>query len=220
MPRSKVEEAVCTMPAAAKVISLDPSSLREVLEDIRRLGEATGRAEKAAEVAVSLERRVQQVRERASLARYRPRVFCAEWLDPIFCAGHWLPEMVALAGGEEALGSPFADSIRIDWERVRGYDPEVVILMPCGFDALAAIAEARWMTERPGWKNLTAVRAGRVYIVDANSYFARPGPRLVDGLEILAHLIQPELSPAPQSAGFAYKLADGSLDHFAPLPPI
>jgi iron complex transport system substrate-binding protein len=214
VPRADVEAAVCSMPRAASVLSLDPSSLDDVLGDIERVGVQTGRVNEAEAVVAGLRERIDAVRRRASMAPTRPRVFCAEWLEPIFCAGHWLPEMVAIAGGEEALGRPFVDSVRIDWAPVRDYAPEVIVLMPCGFDAAGASDEARCMTMRPGWEDLPAVRHGRVFIVDANAYFARPGPRLVEGLEILARLIHPELFDAPLPPGWVYKLAAGTADRF------
>jgi iron complex transport system substrate-binding protein len=217
VPRALVDEAVCSMPQRARVLSLDPSSLEGMLSDIGEVGAKTGREAEAAEVVSDLKKRIDAVRLRASSATSQPRVFCAEWLDPIFCAGHWLPEMVRIAGGEERLGRPGTDSVRISWDSVLDYAPEVVVLMPCGFDATGALAEACCLTERPGWPELSAVGAGKVFIVDANSYFARPGPRLVDGLEILARLINPDLFPAPLPPGYAFKLAPGTDRDFVPF---
>lgn len=120
------------------------------------------------------------------------RVFCAEWVDPLFCAGHWVPEMVELAGGRDGLGRPGADSVRVAWADVARWAPEVLVVMPCGFRLEAAVAQVRALAALPGWDALPAVRAGRVYAVDANAYFARPGPRVVEGIELLAHLFHPE----------------------------
>jgi iron complex transport system substrate-binding protein len=125
------------MPRAAQVLSLDPSSVGDVLSDIQRVGEATGRIFEASGVVAELRGRIERIRTTAARSR-KPRVFCAEWLEPIFCAGHWLPEMVAWAGGEEGLGRSSVDSVRIAWEEVVDYAPEVIVLMPCGFDAPGA----------------------------------------------------------------------------------
>jgi iron complex transport system substrate-binding protein len=214
VPRSAVDEAVCSMPGGARVLSLDPSSLDDVLGDVERVGEATGRLRQAAAVVAGLRARVEAVKLRAANC-IRPRVFCAEWLDPIFCAGHWLPQMVELAGGQEALGRPFQDSVRIGWEAVLDYAPEVIVMMPCGFDAPGALREAGCLTSRPGWSSLPAVREARVFIVDANALFARPGPRLVDGLELLARILHPTLFPAVAGA-WCYKLVPGATDGFEP----
>lgn len=216
VPHAVVAQAVCTMPRAARVLSLDPSSLADMLGDIERVGEATGRGREAADVVAALRRRIERVRETAAGAPRR-RVFCAEWLDPIFCGGHWLPEMASLAGGEDALGRPLVDSVRIPWEAVRDYAPEVMVLMPCGFDAKGALQEAECMTGREGWSALPAVHNGDVFVVDANAYFARPGPRLVDGLEILGRLIHPERFSRPLPPGYAFRLAAGSSDRFVPF---
>jgi iron complex transport system substrate-binding protein len=115
-----------------------------------------------------------------------------EWLDPVFCSGHWVPEMVRIAGGVDPLGREVADSARIEWEQVRKWDPEIFVVMPCGFRLEKVVELSSRLPEYPGWSELTAVRANRVYAVDANSYFARPGPRVVDGTELLAHLFHPD----------------------------
>ena len=116
-----------------------------------------------------------------------------EWVDPVYCSGHWVPEMVALAGGRDDLGRAKADSIRISWQNVVQWAPEILIIMPCGMDADEAAAQARQLFTYPGWSDVPAVRRNCVYTVDANSYFARPGPRVVDGVELLAHLLHPDI---------------------------
>ena len=123
----------------------------------------------------------------------RPRVFCMEWMDPVYCCGHWVPEMVRIAGGIDKLGREGTDSVRIQWTDVLQWKPEVLIVMPCGFGLEKAFEQARQLSTYPGWADLPAVRNGRVYAVDANSYFARPGPRIVEGTELLAHLLHPDL---------------------------
>lgn len=213
VPRDLVEEAVCSMPRAAEVISLDPSSLDDVLADILRVGGRLGRLQQGEAVVAGLRGRLDTVRVRAPMA-HRPRVFCAEWLDPIFCGGHWIPEMVTIAGGEEGLGKPGADSVRIEWDAVRDWAPEAIVMMPCGFDAAAALDEARRLIERPGWGSLPAVRAAQVFVVDANAYFARPGPRLVDGVELLARLLHSSTFATPLAKNVAFKLIPGSVDRF------
>ncbi len=216
VPRSEVEASVCAMPRQATVLSLDPTSLDDVLADIGRVGEATGTAAEAARYVAGLTSRIEAVRDAAANSP-RPRVFSAEWLDPIFCAGHWLPGMVELAGGQEALGRPGSDSVRTPWEAVRDYAPEVMVLMACGFDASRTLAEAACMTRRDGWRDLPAVKSGRVFVVDGNAYYARPGPRLVDGLELYGRMIHPELFMTPFAAGNAFKLISGTLDSFQPF---
>jgi iron complex transport system substrate-binding protein len=213
VPRETVEAAVCTMPRQARVVSLDPSSIWEVLADIERVGAETGMAEMAREVVEALKSRIEAVRSRTA-ALAPPRVFCAEWLEPIFCAGHWLPEMVQIAGGDERIGRANTESVRIPWEKVLDYEPEVIVMMPCGFDANGALGETHWLTEREGWATLPAVRDGRVYVVDANAYYARPGPRLVDGVEILARLLHPEVFETPLEQVYVFKLTRGSTDCF------
>jgi len=118
-----------------------------------------------------------------------------EWFDPVYCSGHWVPEMVKIAGGIDALAKAGADSVRIPWDEVVDWKPEVLIVTPCGFDLNQTIEQSRELSAYPGWATLPAVRDRQVYAVDANSYFARPGPRVVDGTELLAHLIHPELFP-------------------------
>ncbi len=195
-----VERAVAGLRKKPELLSLNPASLGEVLDDAVRVGEALGRGDEArAKVAVLEERLVLAER---SVAEYpRPRVGCIEWLDPPFSAGHWVPEMVRLAGGEELFAEPGGRSERLDWGAVFEADPDVLVLMPCGFDAGRAAREANSLTELPGWSDLSAVRGGRVWAVDANSHFSRPAPRLVDGVEILARLLHPEVFGTLEPAG-------------------
>lgn len=180
----------------AAVIALNPSSLEDVLADIRRVGEATGREAEAEQVVFGLRERIRRVRDQAARAveaRGRPRVFCLEWLDPIYVSGHWIPEMVALAGGEEGLGRNGKPSVAVPWEAVVAHRPEVLILMPCGFDIPRTMEEIHLLTRRPGWREIPAVRDGRVFATDSHAYYNRSGPRLVDGLEMMAQMIHPEI---------------------------
>lgn len=196
-PYQTVLEAVTKLPRKPEVLSLDPERLGDVLKDIGRVGEATGRLKEAEEAATSLKERIEAVAVRAAKATTRPQVVCLEWMDPIMASGHWLPEMVDLAGGRESLGKVAALSRRVEWEQVLSAAPEILILTPCGFTVDRVLEEMHILTRRPGWDGLPAVRRGRVFAVNGHAYFARPGPRLVDGLEILAHLLHPELFPGP-----------------------
>lgn len=177
-----------------RVLSLDPHGLDDILATIGAIGAAVGAAERAAEQVAALRARIDRVRERADAATTRPRVACLEWLDPIYGPGHWLPELVALAGGQPGIGTPHADSRRVLWGDVIAFAPEVIVVTPCGFDLARTVEEARQaLPSRTGWEALPAVRSGRVYAVDGHAYFSRPGPRIVDSLELLAELIHPEL---------------------------
>jgi iron complex transport system substrate-binding protein len=183
-----------------EILTLNPTSLRAVLDDSIRIGEALGRGDETRQKVAALEGRLAGV-EDAVAGLPRSRVGCIEWLDPPFSAGHWVPEMVDIAGGEEVLAGPGERSARLSWDEVFEAAPEVIVLMPCGFDADRAVEEAgRVLPRLPGWGDLPAVREGRVWAVDANSHFSRPAPRLVEGVEVLAHLLHPEAFPeAPDS---------------------
>ena len=157
------------------------------------LGDATGRRKEADGLIANARARLERIARETNGLASRPRVFCMEWLDPIYCSGHWVPEMVRLAGGADGLAREGEDSIRITWEAVREWAPEVLIITPCGFNLEQTVAQCDQLRRLAGWFDLPAVRHGRVFAVDANSYFARPGPRIVDGVELLAHLIHPEI---------------------------
>jgi len=186
----------------AKVLSLTPTTLGQVLESILQVGEATGRKEEARALVCSLRRRLEEVKGAVAGAP-RPRVLCLEWLDPPMVAGHWVPEMVRAAGGEPVLISPGHPSRRIWWQEVAEAGPEVVVLMPCGFDARRAAAEAASLEGHGRWLELPAFWSLQVYAVDANAYFSRPGPRVVEGVQLLARLLHPgrwPRDPAPDAA--------------------
>jgi iron complex transport system substrate-binding protein len=178
------------LPTQPGVISLDPSTLGEVLADIPRLAAAAGAEDAGEQLAEELGERLELV-ERAVEDARRPRVAALEWLDPIYIGGHWVPQMIELAGGEDVLGLPGEKSRTAEWGEVEGVEPEVVVSMPCGYYAEQAAAE----TIR--WRKHLAQLGARVFAVDAAAYFSRPGPRLVDGVELLGHLLHPELVPAP-----------------------
>jgi iron complex transport system substrate-binding protein len=187
---SLVEEAIEGLGSRPDLLVLNPTSLEDVLQDSVRIGDALGRGREARENVALLQNRLAEV-ERAVTGLARPKVGCIEWLDPPFSAGHWVPEMVRLAGGRELFAGPGERSVRLDWEMVFEAAPEVLVLMPCGFGAARAAEEAEALPNLPGWSDLPAVRDGRVWAVDANSFFSRPAPRLVEGVEILARILHP-----------------------------
>ncbi len=184
--------AVNQLGKPVRVVSLNPHSLSDVEDDIRSVARAADRPERAEGVIANLEAKAEEVRELTENVQ-KPRVFCAEWLKPIMNAGHWVPEMVEYAGGFDALAKREQPSTYIDWNLVSKYDPEVIVLMPCGFTTSKTIEQAKHFLERPEAKQLTAVRNGRVYATDGHNYFSRSGPRLFDAIKILAQMIHPEL---------------------------
>jgi len=157
------------------------------------LGEATDRLQRAEDIIAASRARLEKIAAATREISRRPRVFCMEWVDPVYCSGHWVPEMVLLAGARDELGRVGSDSVRISRHDILQWAPEVLIVMPCGCDLEAAASHARRLFEYPGWSDLPAVQKNRVYAVDASSYFARPGPRIVEGTELLAHLLHPVL---------------------------
>jgi iron complex transport system substrate-binding protein len=189
----EVLEAVATLPHPPRVMNLEPMSIGDVLADVMRVGEATATMPQARRLVASLEKRIDGVRRKVEVATSRPRVAFLEWIDPLFCGGHWNPELVAMAGGTDLLGRLHQPSVRVEWEDVRGMQPDVMIISCCGFDARRARADVPILEALPGWQELPCVRAGRVHVVDGTSYFSRPGPRLVDSLELLAGYLHPDL---------------------------
>jgi iron complex transport system substrate-binding protein len=199
-----VVSAVRDQPAleGAQVLALNPLSLSDVLQDIQRVGQAAGEPHAADSVVRRLQTRIDAVRSlTADLASSDiPRTACLEWIDPPMLAANWTPQIVELAGGEPGLTVGGRHSTYADWQQIVQYDPQAIVVMPCGFDLPRAIAEARSLPRRDGWPRLSAVRDQRVWAVDGNAYFNRSGPRLVDSLEILAHLLHPQRCPAPRLA--------------------
>ncbi|HET7416700.1 MAG TPA: cobalamin-binding protein [Solirubrobacterales bacterium] len=185
------------LPSGPRVLQQDPSSLGEVLDDVVRLGEAAGISDHAQLVRRELDQRLDAVRA-AVAGEPRPRVLALEWLDPPFLGGHWIPEMIAIAGGEDVAGRAGEKSPQVDWEDLAGTDPEVIVAMPCGWYLEDSKAQALAHRER-----LASLGAGRLFAVDAASTYSRPGPRLVDGVELLAHLFHPERVAPPTGIGFA-----------------
>jgi iron complex transport system substrate-binding protein len=187
-----VEKAVCEMVASRpQVVSLEPMCLADVWTDIRRVAAALDVAERGEELVASLQRRLEAVSAGVSSLDERPTIACIEWIDPLMCAGNWVPELVAIAGGRDVLGTAGKHSPYITWDDLRRADPGVIAIMPCGFDIPRTRSEMHVLTERPEWRSLRAVREGRVYVTDGNQYFNRPGPRLVESAELLAELLHP-----------------------------
>jgi iron complex transport system substrate-binding protein len=191
-----VVEVAARLPGAPRVVQQDPSSLAEVLADVTRLGAAIGIEEQAARVRAGLEARLAAVRAAVAGAP-RPRAIALEWLDPPFIGGHWVPEMIEIAGGTDVAGTAGAKSPQVAWEDLAGLDPHVVVVMPCGWYADESRAQA--LEHRA---EIEALGAPRAFAVDAASTYSRPGPRLVDGTELLAHLLHPGLVPAPPGIAF------------------
>ncbi len=189
-----------------RVLALTPHSLRDVWDDVRKIGDVTQRRREAQALSITLEQRVAAIEAKAVKAKTRPRVLCLEWLDPYYVGGHWVPEMVAKAGGRDVLGRAGEPSFRVTGEEIVATGAEIVIVMPCGFAVERGVSEYRAAKLPDGWLDLPAVREGRVFAVDANSYSARPGPRLADGVAILAHLFHPSLFTTPPPAGSFRKL--------------
>lgn len=183
-----VREALSRPP---EILALNPHSLGDMLADIRRVAEAAGAPERGAAVVAELQRRIDRVVRQVAGAR-RPRVVCIEWYDPIMGSGHWVPELVDLAGGDDCLGARHGNSVRLEWEQVVACQPEVLVLMPCGFDVARAESELPLLERLPGWGALPAVQNGRVWAVWGHKYFSGAGPYLVDGLELLARILHPE----------------------------
>jgi iron complex transport system substrate-binding protein len=188
------------LPGKPQVIALDPNTLGESFADVRTLAHATGRRELGVELIRDMATRIDRVRL-AVRAQPRPRVVALEWLDPVFIAGHWTPQLIELAGGEDVLGFAAEPSRVVSWEELATAAPEVVIVMPCGYDAPHAHAQAQ-----AHLRELAALGARRIVAVNASAYFSRPGPRLVDGVELLAHILHPERVPDPPAAGQALSL--------------
>jgi iron complex transport system substrate-binding protein len=219
---NEVSQVLNALPHAPQVLWLTPQSLDEIFDNVRELGAATDREKEADALVKDCELRIEQLGQRLSVVADRPRVFCMEWLDPVYASGHWVPELVTLAGGIDELGRERGESVRVSWEQLAEWAPEVLAIMPCGFnlhDTMKQIwnvfgAHARSNSDSRRFFDLPAAKNERVYAVDANSYFARPGPRVVEGAELLARLIHPRLfagEPVPPVFAGAYQAVDLAL---------
>lgn len=191
-----VEEAVCAFSGKrAEIVSLRPNSLADIWTDIGKVGRALGRADAAAALIETSKLRMQRIAERARLAKATPRIAMIEWIDPLMGGGNWMPELVEMANAVDFLARPAEPSPYVEWDTIRRVDPEIVFVHPCGFDIARTLQEMDDLERRPGWSDLQAVRGGKVFVADGNQYFNRPGPRVVDSLEILAEIAHPDLFP-------------------------
>ena len=204
-----VERAVCQLTGdRARIVALEPNGLDDVWTDIVRVAEALGVPERGADLVERLQWRVADIQRRAAALATRPGVAVIEWIEPLMAAGNWMPELVALAGGVNLFGEARRHSPWMTWEALVAADPDVILVSPCGFDVPRTRSEMPLLASRPGWAGLAAVRAGRVYLADGNAYFHRPGPRLVESLEILAEVLHPGVFRfAHEGRGFAAHLS-------------
>ena len=187
-----VERAVCQLAGQnVKVVSLEPNRLGDVWEDIRRVAAALGQPAAGEQLVDRLRRRVLEIGTRAASQRHRPKLAVIEWIDPLMTAGNWMPELIEVAGGASVLGEAGVHSPAITWDAVALKDPDVIVVSPCGFDIARTRREWPALAAQRGWQRLRAVKEQRVVVADGNAYFHRPGPRLVESLEILAELLHP-----------------------------
>ena len=195
----EVRSAACALPNLPPVLNLEPETLDEVLTSIGDVAAAAHVAPRGARVIAELRARIERVTERAARATTHPRVALLEWLDPPFSPGHWNPELIRMAGGVDGLGRAGQKSRTLAWSEVIAFQPEVVLISCCGFTAERAMQDVAIAERVPGWDDLPAVRDARVFVTDGAAYFSRPGPRLVDSLELLAHVIDPRVHPLPSA---------------------
>ncbi len=201
---NEVSQVIKALPKAPDILWLTPQSLGEIFDNVRELGAATNRTAEADALVNDCLTRLESLSNRTKTISHRPRVFCMEWLDPVYASGHWVPELVKIAGGLDELGRERGESVRISWEEITAWAPEVLVIMPCGFNLQQSMKQV-WSVfgySSSPFFDLPAVRNGRVYAVDANSYFARPGLRVVEGAELLAQLIHPDLFDGADSNAF------------------
>jgi iron complex transport system substrate-binding protein len=192
---SQVRRAVRELNLDAEVVTTDPHSLADVLADVERIGDRLQRGKRAGDLLAGYRRRIEQV-ERAT-PEEGPETTVLDWLDPAMVAGHWVPGMVARVGGSYGLAAPGERSRPREWSEIRAHDPEVLVASPCGFDLDQTVENIEDLTARQGWSELTAVETGRVYLLDGDQYMNRPGPRLVDTLELLAGILHPGAEETP-----------------------
>lgn len=188
-----LEQALCTWTGVQPtMVSLEPNNLDDVWNDIRRVGEALSVSSRAEELIASLSKRLVAIRE-AAQELSRPTVAAIEWLGPLMAGGNWMPELIEIAGGRSLFAQPGEHSSWLDWATLIEADPEVILLLPCGFKIAQTIRDLNLLTENPAWASLRAVKQGRVYLIDGHHFFNRPGPRLVESAEIVAEILHPEL---------------------------
>ena len=186
----EINRAVTLLGGKPEVIILDPKNLDDILQNVIQIGEKVGRQENAKNFVAKLQKRIDFIKNTQMSSK--PKVVCIEWLDPLYTAGHWVPQMVDIAGGINGISSTGEKSRKMEVDEIVKFDPDIIILMPCGFDLLRTIIEYEKLLENEEWRKLRAVRQGQIYAVNANEYFSKPGPRTVTGLEILAKIIHPD----------------------------
>lgn len=195
--QSDVEAALADWTGTRpRIVALAPNGLEDVLGDIERVAVALGVPERGTAMTVRMRARIDAIAERAATLRARPRVAAIEWIEPLMAAGNWVPEMIAIAGGTNLFGESGKHSPWMEWRDLVAADPDIILVLPCGFDIARSMREMPALTARPEWPRLRAVESGSVFVVDGNQYFNRPGPRLVESLEILAELLHPDAFPA------------------------
>lgn len=187
----QLHEALCAMPQQPTLLTLNPSTVHDVIDDVVRIGDAAGRSAEGRRLAAQLRDRLTAIQFRVQNSSHRPRVVCIEWLSPLYVAGHWVPEMVQLAGGQDVLAQPGSSSRVVIWDEILNAAPEVLIVMPCGFSVERTHTELLELMQQPGQWRLSTDLAQHTFLVDASSYFSRPGPRLIDGIELLAAILHP-----------------------------
>jgi iron complex transport system substrate-binding protein len=189
-----VERAlVGSITSRPRLVNLEPDSLEKIWEDILRVASACGVESRGQSLVAALRERMRQISEQAQRTSRRPRVACIEWHEPLMSSGNWIPELVELANGENLFGKAGAHSPWMNWDELVAADPDVIVTMPCGFDLERTRQEMYWLAQRPGWLDLRAVKGGEVYLVDGNQYMNRPGPRVVESLQILAEILHPDV---------------------------
>ncbi|HEX9422969.1 MAG TPA: cobalamin-binding protein, partial [Pyrinomonadaceae bacterium] len=176
---NEVSHALSLLAKQPEILWLTPNSLEQIFANLHELGDATGRIKEAKELVAAARAKLERIAAVTGSLSNRPRVFCMEWLDPVYCSGHWVPEMVRIAGAMDGLAREGSDSVRISWDKVLEWKPEILIITPCGFNLEQVVEQSQQLCTYPRWSSLPAVVNHRVYAVDANSYFARPGPRVV-----------------------------------------
>jgi iron complex transport system substrate-binding protein len=190
-----------TLSGPPQVVNLEPTSLADIFDDIRRVADACDVCERAEKLIQNLSECVENVRKRAETIPDRPRCFLMEWVDPPFCSGHWGPELVEIAGGYDSLGHKHQPSAQIHWQQLLNARPEIIVLALCGYDVARARHDYELLRRFPGFDSIPAAQTGEIYVVNASAYFARPGPRIVDSLEILAGILHPKEFPGFVSRG-------------------
>ncbi len=205
---SEVNDAACRLASKPKVVNLEPSRLAEVFDCIHLVANAAGVTDRGQDVVTELQARVTAVEERSRSITTPKRVVMLEWIDPIFCAGHWTPELVRMAGGIECVRREAQVSITTSWEKIVQADPDVIVVACCGYSIDRALQDLPVLRSYPDFQSLRCVQSGQLYFIDGNEYFNRPGPRLVDSLEILAHTLHPEVHSLPEGSPAAIQISN------------